>query len=134
MASRVDTRYQPLRGRFLIPGRPIDLPSQKKSFYVLRLKAPRQCRRLDEVVLNGVAGTKQHCVLEPRQSMNEFSLYTQRKTRREPVNVDLPRVDSFRLQENLMSLLVWEPNDFVLEGGTVTRSDPLDLAVEERRF
>src|SRR5206468_5551197 len=48
-------------------------------------------------------------------------------------HVDLARVDAFRLQEDLVPLLVRKTHDLVLERRAVPRTDAADLTVEQRR-
>src|SRR6185503_1243383 len=81
----------------------------------------------------GVTGTKQHRVLEPRQRMHEIRLHLARQAHRETVDVDLPRVDAFGLEEDLVPLFIRKADDLVLERRTIARADPANLPVEQRR-
>ena len=65
--------------------------------------------------------------------MNQIRLNLARQRHRKAVDVDFARGETFRLQEDLMPLLVREANDLVLKRRTIPRSDTADLAVEERR-
>ena len=65
---RVRPGDQALRRRLLVAGRPVDLPRQEQPGDPLRLEAPRELGRLDEVVLDGIAGTEHHGVFEARQA------------------------------------------------------------------
>jgi hypothetical protein len=47
--------------------------------------------------------------------MDEIGLYITRQRHREPVDVDLARVNPFRFEKNLMPLLIREANDLVLQ-------------------
>src|SRR5262245_36251581 len=59
---RVDAGDDALRGGFFVSRRSVDLSGEKQSGDALRLEPPIQLRRLNEVVLYGIAGTQQHCV------------------------------------------------------------------------
>src|SRR5437867_8597065 len=60
-------------------------------------------------------------------------MHVQRQTGGEAVRVHLYSVPPFRFEENLMSELVFEANDFVFNRGTVTWSAPLDNPRVQRR-
>ena len=114
----VDARDQSLRRRFLVARRAVDLAGEKQSADTLGFEPARQLRRLDEVVFDGVAGTKQHRVLEPGQRVHQLGLHVARQAHRKAVDVDLARVDPFGLEENLVPLLVRETDDLVFERGS----------------
>ena len=65
--------------------------------------------------------------------MNELLLHVARQAHRKAIDVDLARVEAFRLEKNLMPLLVGKPDDLVLERRAVPRPDAANLAVEQRR-
>ena len=96
---RVDAGDDSLRRRLFVAGRAVDLAREKQSRDALRLERARQLRRLDEVVLDRVAGTQQHRVLEPRQRVNELGLHVARQAHRKPVDVDLARRRALRARE-----------------------------------
>src|SRR6202043_2337945 len=50
-----------------------------------------------------------------------------------PVGIDLVRIESLGLDENLVRALVGEANHLVLDRGAVTRTDALDHAGEHGR-
>ena len=54
VAGGVDARNQPLSRGFLVAGRAVDLPGQKKAGDALGLETAGELGRLNEVVLNGV--------------------------------------------------------------------------------
>ena len=124
----VDAGDQSLRRRLLVAGRAVDLPGEKQPGDALRFEAPRQLGRLDEVVLDGVPGPQQHRVFQPGQRMNELRLHVARQAHREAVDVDFPRVEPFRLEKDLVPLLVRKPDDLVLERRAVPRADAAESA------
>ena len=78
--SGVGTRDKSLCRRFLVPGRPIDLPREEQPADALGLEPTIQIRRLDEVVFDGVARTQHHRLFEPRKRSHDFLLDLRRKT------------------------------------------------------
>ena len=130
---RVDAGDQALRRCFFVPDVPLICPARNSPATPLRLEPPRQLGRLNEVVFDGVAGPQQHGVLEPRQRVHEIRLNVARQAHREAVDVDLARVHAFRLEKNLVPLLVREADDLVFERRAIPRTDAANLPVEQRR-
>jgi hypothetical protein len=60
-------------------------------------------------------------------------LNLERQRGRQAVGVDLDRVETFGLEEDLVARLVGEANDLVLDGRTVSRSSALDVSPEDGR-
>ena len=103
---------------------PLIWPARNRPLDALGFERARQLRRLNEVVLDRVARTEQHGVLEPWQRVNQIGLHLARQTHREPVDINLARVDAFGLEKDLVPLLVGEPDDLVFERRAVARTDP----------
>src|SRR5439155_10150024 len=99
----------------------------KQSGDALAFEPSRQLRRLNEVVLDGVAWTQQHRILEPWQRVHEIALHVARQRHRKPVDVNLARLDTLRLQKDLMALLLGEPHNLVLERRAIARADAANL-------
>src|SRR5206468_1963897 len=89
---------------------------------------------LDEVVLDGIAGTEQHGALESGQRMYQIGLHLPRQARRKAIDVNLAGVETLGLEKNLMAFLVGEPHDLVFEGRAIARTDSANLAVEQGRL
>src|SRR5262249_24475855 len=64
---------------------------------------------------------------------NELGLDISRQAHGEPVHVDLPGVDPLWLEEDLVTLLLGESRNLVLERRAIARADPANLTVVERR-
>ncbi len=73
-SSGVQSGHQPLSRGLLITGRPVDLTREEQPGNAAGLQAVVEFRRLDEVVLDGIAGPQQGGVLETRQRMHELGL------------------------------------------------------------
>ncbi len=69
----------------------------------------------------------------PRDAVQGLPLHLPRERRRETVEVVFVRRAPFGFEKELVLLLVGEGAKLVLDRGTVTGSDALDRAVEERR-
>ena len=89
--------------------------------------------RLDEIVFDRVTGPDHLCRLEALHTAENLALYIDRQTRRHPVHINLVGIDTFRLENNLMPILILEFDDLVLDRGTISRSDSLDLPAIEWR-
>ena len=122
----VDPCDQTLRRGFLVPRRAVDLSGQEQPGDALGLETTGELGRLNEVVFDGVGGTKQHGVLETRERVHEVRLHLPRQAHREAVDVDLRRVESLRLEKDLVTLLVRKADDLVLERRAVARTDPAE--------
>ncbi len=88
---------------------------------------------MNEIVFDRVPWPQQHRVFESRQRVHEIRLQFARQRHRKTVHINLPRVDAFGLEENLVPLLVREAHDLVLERRAVARTDAANLPVEEGR-
>ena len=131
--GRVDAGDDSLSRGFFVTGRSVDLPGQIQAGDALGLQRSRQLRRLDEVVFDGVSRPQHHGIFKAWKRVHEIRLHISRQAHRKPVHINLARADSFRLQENLMALLVGETNDLVFERRAIPRTDAPNLAVEQRR-
>ena len=129
-ARGVDPRDKALRRGLFVPRCPVDLPGQEEAADPLGFEPPGELGRLDEVVLDGIAGPEHHRLFEARQGVHEIELHIPRQAHREAVDVDLARIDAFRLEEDLVPLLLGEPDDLVLERRTVSRTNAANLPVE----
>ena len=71
-------------------------------------------------------------LLQARNRRNHSSLNINRHARRHTIHIDLVRIQSFRLQEDLVRHLIRKLDELVLYGRTVPRPDPFYLAAVER--
>src|SRR5205814_2940108 len=124
---RIYASNNSLRRRFLVAGCSIDLTCQKQSRDPFGFEVAGQLGRLDEVVLDGIAGTKQHGVVESGQGMNQIGLHLARQAGRKAVDVNLAGVETFRFEKNLMTFLVGEPHDLVFERRAIAPADSANL-------
>ena len=130
---RIDAGDESLSARFLVAGRPVDLSGEEKIPDALRLERMVELRRVEEVVLDSIAGSEYLHVAERRDSFERPQLHVQGQRRGKAVQVKLGRVHPFRLEEQLVLGLVRESNNLRLDAGAVARPDTFDLPVVERR-
>ena len=86
----------------------------------------------DEVVIapGGPRLKSTTTLVEPGQCVHELLLDVAGHRHRKAIHVDFRCVHAFRLEENLVPLLVREPDDLVFERRAVARPDPLNLPIE----
>ena len=75
-----------------------------------------------------------HGVLQPRHRVHDRLLHGRGQTHRHAVDVDLIHVHTFRLQKDLVPLLVREAHDLVFERRAIPGTDAGNLSVVERRL
>ncbi len=128
----VDARHQPLGGGLFISCRAVDLPCEEQPGDDSRLERGLQVSRVEEVVLDRVAGPGEVGVLETADGAHELVLHVERQARGDAVRVDFVRPQSLGLHEDLVGRLVGEADDFVLDGRAVARTHSLDDPGEHR--
>src|SRR5262249_21500677 len=133
MLGRIDAGHESLGGRLLIARSPVELTGQIQPCDALRLQTPSEFCRLNEVVLDGIARPQHYAIFESGERANELGLDISREAHGEPVHVDLPGVDPLWLEEDLVTLLLGESRNLVLERRAIARTDPANLTVVERR-
>ena len=128
----IEAGNQPLCRGLLIAGRPVDLSRKVETLDASRLETRLQIARIEEIVFDGVARTRNVCAFEPANAAHEFVLHVERQARRDAVRIDLVRVEALGFDEDLMRIARGKTHDLVLDRGAVARSDAFDDASEER--
>ncbi len=85
------------------------------------------------VVFDGIARPDHPHPLEPGNGREDRELNLFRQRGRDAVGIDRGVVEPFRLQEDLVAVAIAEPDDLVLDRGTIARTAALDLAGIHRR-
>ena len=129
----VDTRHQALRRRFLVARRAVRLSRREESANLLEHEARQKLQRIDAVILDRVARAHDARLLQARNRMQESLLHIDGKARRHALHIDFLCMPSFRLQEELVAILVGEAKDLRLDGRTIARTDPFDDTICHRR-
>lgn len=120
-----------LSRRLLVSGGAVDLPGEKEPGEPFGLEGALELGRLDEVVLDRISGPEHHGFGQTGQFMDNRLLNQAGQADRKAVDVDLPRLDPFRLQKYLVALAIRESHHLVFER-RADRADPADLAIEQR--
>ena len=131
--SRVQARDNSLRRRLLISGRAVDLSGQEETRQALGLQRRLEFARIDMVVFDGIARPDHLHPLESGNGREDRELNLFRQRGRDAVGIDRGVVEPFRLQEDLVAVAVAEPDDLVLDRGTIARTAALDLTGIHRR-
>ena len=91
-----------------------------------------QPARVEVVVLDGVAGAQDVRVFQAGNGAHRRQLDVERQAGGNPVRIIFVRGQAFRLQEDLVAVLVGETVDLVLDRRAVARADTFDHAGEHR--
>src|SRR5690606_815229 len=113
--------------------RAIDLTGEEQPADGLCLQRRGQVPRIEVVVFDRVAGAHDVSALEAAHRMHQLELHVEGKAGRDPVRINLVRRQTFRLEKDLMAVLVRKAMDLVLYGRAITRPDALDGSGEKRR-
>ena len=92
-----------------------------------------QAARIEVVVLDRVAGPQDVRVLAAAHRADEVELHVERQRGRDPVRIDLVRVEALGLEIDLVAVALREAHDLVLDRRAVARADALDDARVHRR-
>ncbi len=129
----VDAGDQALGGGFFVAGGAVDLAGEVQPADELGLERGAQVPRIEEVVLDGVAGAGEMRILEAADRAHELPLHVERQAGRDAVRIDLVGLQALGLDENLVRGLVGEAHDLVFDRRAVARADAFDHAGEHRR-
>ena len=92
----IDARQQALRRRLFVAGGAVDLAGEIQAADELALQAALEAARIEEVVLDGIAGPRDVRVLEPFDGAHELELHVEGQAGRDPVGIDLVRDPGLR--------------------------------------
>ena len=132
-ARGVDAGHDALPRGFFVTRGAIDLAREPDAFQSFYRKIPMQLQRVKTVVLDGVTGTYDFRLLEPRETVNHALLHIRRHGRGQPRKVDFFGLQALRFHKNLVPRLVRKLYEFVLDAGAVARTDAFDMPTIHRR-
>src|SRR5271155_1803867 len=92
-----------------------------------------QFTRIDGVVFDRIPGPDHLSVFEPWYRRNHRELNIHGHAGRHPIDVHLIRIQPFRLQKNLMTILVRKLNYLVFNRRAIARANSLNLTTIQRR-
>ncbi|MNF42940.1 hypothetical protein D3C84_240100 [compost metagenome] len=124
---------QALGTGFFITGGAIDLAGEEQPADDLGLEAVLQVARVEVVVFDRVAGTNDMGVLHATDGADDLQLHIEGQRGGDAVGVKLVGGQAFRLEENLVAVLVGEAMDLVLDGRAIARADAFDHTGIHRR-
>ena len=131
---RVDTGHQSLTSGLFITGRAIYLTGQIEVFHHFRLQRKVQLGRIKVIVFDGIARAVNFRFFQTGNQMEGFHLNLFRQRGGKTVQIVFVCMAAFRFQKELVTGAVSESDNFILNGGTVTRSDPLYAPLEHGGF
>src|SRR6185312_2305733 len=117
----------------LVTRRTVDLPREEETVEHARLERRAQIPGIEVVVFDRIPRPCQMGTLEPGDAAHELILNVERQAGGNAIGVDLMRVESLGLHEDLMRRLVGEPKYLVLYRRAVPRPHALDDTGEHRR-
>jgi len=118
-AHSIDARDHTLSRCFLVTRGAVDLAGEEQMLDGLHLEPRRELGRRIVVVLDRVPRARHPRALEAGDCMQELELDGDREGSGEPVDVQLTRVESLGLQEDLVTLGGWELHDGTWRGRSI---------------
>ena len=131
-ARGMQSSDQPLRSRFFIPGRAIDLARAIQTFEAPHLQPAIERARIHVIVFDRISGLGNPNTLETLNRVQEILLHSDRKRRADTVRIDKMRVEPFWFQEYLVPIAIPEPVDLVLDRRAISRPFRVDRPRVER--
>ncbi len=128
----VDARNKTLCRRLLIAGGAVELPRAVQAGNLFALQRRQQLRGIHAVVLDGVGRTGHLRVLQSGNGVQHLHLHILRQGGGKALNIQFLRVQTHRLDEELMPGLVGKADDLRLDGRAVPGADAGDGAVVQR--
>ena len=126
--GRVYSGKQSLGGGLLISGAAVDLSAAEKAGDILKLQRLFQLRGIDAVIFNGVGVLDDLHMLESGHRPVHGHLDIVRERTGHSADVHFVCGKTFRLDEDLVSVLIGEAHDLILDGRAVAGACPLDHA------
>ncbi|KAG1212178.1 hypothetical protein G6F35_010410 [Rhizopus arrhizus] len=133
LACGVEAGQQSLCSGFFIAGGAVDLAGEEQPVHQLGFQRGLQAARIEEVVLDRVAGAGDVRVAEAADAAHHLQLHVERQRGGDTVGVDLDDAQALGFDEDLVAGLFGKAHHLVLDGGAVARADAFDLAAVQRR-
>ena len=133
LEMRIDAGHQALRGGFFVAGRAVDLSGQIEAGDDARFQRGLQLCRIEEIVFHGIGRAEDPYLLQPLDGVKGVDLCLERKRRGKTLQIVFKGIPAFRLEKELMRILVGKGAELVFDRRTVARADAMDLSREERR-
>src|SRR5579884_512644 len=133
LERRIDARDNALGGRFFVSRRTVDLTRMIKAGDQLGFKGGMQLARGKVIVFDRVPWLEHACATEAWYCTYNFVLYVCREACRNSIRIELTRIKPFRLDKNLMALLVGKTHDLVLDRRAISGAGRFDHSAVHRR-
>ena len=130
----VNSGHKTLGGRFLITGGTVHLAGHIEPTDYLRFQTVTKIRGVEKVIFNRISRTEQIGILQGRNMRQCIYLHTPGHRTGESVYIVFPGFFTFRLQEQLVGILVGKCDEFRLYAWAISRTNTLNLTVIHRRF
>jgi hypothetical protein len=112
---------------------PLIWPAKNRALNGASLQRIVEIARVEEIVLDGVAGSGEVGVFQSSDRADQCVLNIERQAGGNAVGIDFVGLQAFRFQEDLVGILIGEAVDLVFDRRAVTRPDPFDHAGVHRR-
>ena len=126
----VDAGDESLSGGFLIPCRAVDLAGKEEVFHQFGLEGVIELSRVQEIILDGIAGAIDFGVFEAFYLSQGLILDVIRQRRPEAVEVIFLRSPTLGFHKELVAILSRKAFNLILDAWTIPGTNPLDSSVE----
>ena len=133
LAHRIYPGHESLGSSFFVAGTAVELSGTEQIYYMAVLEVRLQIQRIDAVILDGIRRSDDLKIFQPCYGFVKLLLHILRKTGRHSLYIHLIRIESLRLDEELVPFLVGEPVHLVFDGWAVPRSHSFYLTAEQCR-
>ena len=128
----IDTGHEALHSCLLIAGGTVKLAAGEETIDVHEFEVRAKLGRIDAVILDSVGISDDVYMLEALHGVVHLILHILRHRARHTAQVHFVRIQSFRLDEDLVPVLIRELHDLILDGRAVTWTHALDRTVVHR--
>ena len=133
LIRRIYSRNKSLRGGFLVTRSSVYLSSGVKSAYFFVFQSGIHVQRIYAVVFYRVSVAHYIAVFKPRNGTVHLLLRFVRHGGGHSLHVNFVCVQALGFEKNLMSVLVFEPDNLCFYRGAVSRTRGGNVAVVQRR-
>ena len=114
--------------RLFVAGGAVDLAGKEEPCNRFGFQAGFQIARIEVVVLDGIAGAQDMSILQATDTAHDLQLYIEGQRSGNTVGVNLVRIQTFGLKEDVVAVLVGKAVDLVFDRRTVARTHARDHA------
>lgn len=130
----IDAGHQALASSLLVAGSAIDLSGEIEIFDEFGLQSEGELSGWEEIVLDSIARFKDACMFKAGDRMKSLELDIEREGGREAIKIVGLSVPALGFDKKLVTRLVGETDDFILDRGAIAGAVAVDTAGIERRM